>query len=171
MSAVEGAALLPTILSTSTAWNTAEQKVLIQLLVCALPICCDILCMSFLYIYLSWPLCWFLRRVFLCIWYLLANESMRKREKVWMCLFTLQCIFSLSCFPCHVPLLQHGLIMVSLQLGGSKQNMLSLISEHSTALFPTWEASVFLSFLSALPLTACHWYLNNRLSCCKCHRS
>ncbi len=60
MLAVEGAVLLPTILSTSTAWNTAEQKVIIQLLVCVLPICCDILCMSFLYIYLSWPLCWFL---------------------------------------------------------------------------------------------------------------
>lgn len=101
-----------------------------------------------------------------CKW----KHAEKEREGVNVLVYT-SVHFLSSCFPCHVPLLQHGLIMVSLQLGGSKQNMLSLISEHSTALFPTWEASVFLSFLSALPLTACHWYLNNRLSCCKCHRS
>lgn len=78
------------------------------------------------------------------------------RRKVWKCLFYTSVRFLPFCFSCHVPLLQHGLIMVSLRHGDSKQNMLALISEHSAALFPTWDASTFLSFPSALPLTACH---------------
>ncbi len=90
----------------------------------------------------------FLHLISACKW----KHEKKENEGVNVLVYT-SVHFLSSCFPCYTPLLQHGLIMVSLHLRGSKQNMLALISEHSTALFPTWEASVFLSFRSdCLPL-------------------